>query len=267
MKNKSTETLTKSQTSRFNELDKTITDGAITFLTVGRALVEMHKEKLYRRDFSTFEAYTESRGLKRRQAYTLMTAVQMSLELENVRHGAHDSDPINKGDVEKTSAKALEKLARAPKEKRAEIFSKAAKKSKGVPTAKAIVEVTAEVTHKPLPNPVLPAAAEPTGEHPSQKDIPDDIGKEKPAESVPVVLPEVAPAAEPTPVQEPSSKPKSLLMTPARFKIELEILEARINEICDGNQKEREKYGIIANAFTGRLMNSETKKPFNPYGA
>jgi len=44
-------------------------------------------------------------------------------------------------------------------------------------------------------------------------------------------------------------------MTLHRWVNELAILEFEVNEVCAGNQQEREKFGVIANALAGRLMN------------
>ena len=75
------------------------------------------------------------RGIKRREAYKLMTAVQVSLELGDVPHGAQ------------TSKKALLALAEVPKKLRKQTFKDAAKKAKGTPTEKDIIEVSAEATN------------------------------------------------------------------------------------------------------------------------
>lgn len=130
-------------------MDKLVAAGAKTFMDVGMALVQIHKGRLYRDQFGTFEAYAASRGIKRREAYKLMTAVQISLELGDVPHGAQ------------TSKKALLALSDVPKEQRKQTYKKAAKKAKGTPTEKDIIEVTAES----LPPCQIPPAdpPEPTG--------------------------------------------------------------------------------------------------------
>lgn len=50
------------------------------------------------------------------------------------------------------------------------------------------------------------------------------------------------------------AKPLSKI-TPAQFSGLLEDLEKQVNEVCAGNQAERTKFGVIANAMAGRLMN------------
>jgi hypothetical protein len=53
-------------------------------------------------------------------------------------------------------------------------------------------------------------------------------------------------------------------LNPKVFTKQLAALEAGAESAADGNQKEREKYGVIVNALAGRLLNP-VKKEFNPY--
>lgn len=57
------------------------------------------------------------------------------------------------------------------------------------------------------------------------------------------------------------------LFTPKEFDISLTQFEDAINLRCAGVQKERERYGVLANALAWRLMNPPVKdKDYNPYG-
>ena len=88
--------------------------------------------------------------------------------------------------------------------------------------------------------------------------------------------PEAAPAAPlPNPVLPPSNSavipateaaPVQVVIkaTVAGFTKIVSQWETLINATCEGNQKEREKYGVIVNALAGRLLNP-VKKEFNPY--
>ena len=55
-------------------------------------------------------------------------------------------------------------------------------------------------------------------------------------------------------------------MTVKRFEQEIKVMEVLANEVCAGNQKERDKYGTIANALAGRLLNPIPGAPINFYG-
>lgn len=141
--------LTISEFSKFQELDETIRHGAKTFMAVGHALVKMHEGKLYRTLFKTFKEYAESRGIGHRQAYRLMEAVQLTLEIENVSRGSHDLNAENIEQLKKSSAKTILALAKVPKKSRAKVLKSAIQKSGGKLTGK-IIEVEAdEISHKP----------------------------------------------------------------------------------------------------------------------
>jgi len=241
--------LSKPEAQKFTKLDGIIKSGAKTFMEVGNALVDVHKGKLYREKFKTFEAYCASRGIKRRSAYQLMTAVQVSLSLENVQHAAQ------------SSVRTLNKLATVPPKKQKEVFEKAAAKAGGPPTEGEIIEAKAEVIPPDAP------IEEPAPEiHPEPPDEPT------PAESQVEVATEAdAKAAianrngmHAWPLKDDVAKPFPSLtnktksgdekpLTPVRFLDELLSLEKRIP--ADLPQKEREKYGIHANALASRLMN------------
>ena len=242
MKTEITETLTTPESAEFNRLDKLVAAGAKTFMDVGMALVQIHKGRLYRDQFGTFEAYAASRGIKRREAYKLMTAVQVSLELGDVPHGAQ------------TSKKALLALAEVPKKLRKQTFKDAAKKAKGTPTEKDIIEVSAEATNKPaqsgepyvtpaereiksvaaggkvvFPNPVI------------SQGVPIDMGK------VDVNMRKLFDEQPATMLRE---IPKGSTLTPKQFQTLMDEMEAMIPDDCDHT-----KFGVPAHKFAERQMN------------
>jgi len=149
--------LTTKEASKYAELDEIIKGGAKTFMAVGMALVQMHTEKLYRKDFSTFAEYAKSRGISRPHAYRLMEQVGTALKIENVSHGRHDSDTVNIGDVSKLPGKVVSALAQYPEEKRDLILHKA--QAKGPVTVKLVNSVAAEMLHIKKPVPVADVAA------------------------------------------------------------------------------------------------------------
>jgi hypothetical protein len=228
--------MTGAEHSAFQELDDTIRAGAKTFMEVGHALVKMHEKRLYRTLFKTFQEYTESRGIGRRQAYNLMQAVQLTLELQSVHRGAHDSNAVNIGNLNRASVKGLNQLGKVPREKRKEVFEKAASKTTGKIDSKAVIDAAAEVMHtekpkpspkpEPLANPVLPASI-----------IPPEPVKENPQTAQPLTL--------------------------ARFKKLLDELEAMIPDDCDHTL-----FRIAANELVKLQMNfRKGRREFNPYSS
>lgn len=219
-----------SEKKEYAKASKIIKKGKRQFIEVGFALEKVRDGKLYREEFSTFEAYCQKKwGFTRQYAGRLIDAAEVSkglpekckLSLQNPTH--------------------LNELSKAPEAHRNSIAMTVideAKKTGKKPTAK-LVKAAVEA-----------ASAEP--EMPEPKDIPDEIQN--------------APAAKPVPILPAlSTAPKNVLFTPARFEIELKALESRVNELCGENQSEREKYGAYANALTARLMNPR-KKEFFAYG-
>lgn len=139
--------------SEFQRLDSIIASGAKTFMDVGLALVEMHKGRFYLKQFPTFEAYAESRGIKRQSAYRLIEAVQLTLELEACPNSDTHRARINIGLLKSSSANAVSKLKRVPKEKRIKVLNLAAEYSHGAPLTGPIIEAAAaQVAHRPAPS-------------------------------------------------------------------------------------------------------------------
>lgn len=70
--------LTPAQISKLDKLEKVIQIGLQTFVDVGSALGEIREEKLYLRDFDTFEAYCQSRwGWSRQRSNQLISAAEL----------------------------------------------------------------------------------------------------------------------------------------------------------------------------------------------
>ncbi len=75
------------------QYEATITKGLATFIEVGAALASIRDERLYRRDYATFDDYCRARwGWDRRRAYQLMDADEAA---ENVNHGSHPARPMS----------------------------------------------------------------------------------------------------------------------------------------------------------------------------
>lgn len=72
-----TMTLTPTQIDKLDQLEKTIHAGKQTFVEVGLALMTIRDERLYERDYSTFEGYCQGRwgwGVRRAQQLTKAAA-------------------------------------------------------------------------------------------------------------------------------------------------------------------------------------------------
>jgi hypothetical protein len=70
-------------------LEKVIQEGQLAYVEVGKALQEIQKEKLYKKEYNTFEEYCEKRwGFSREAAYNYIGAAGVA---ENVH--AHTQNP------------------------------------------------------------------------------------------------------------------------------------------------------------------------------
>lgn len=79
-------------TQRLTELEGVIERGLDTFVDVGRALLEIRDERLYRDGYSNFEAYCEGRWqFSRPRAYQLIDAAQVATALSTTV----DTPPAN----------------------------------------------------------------------------------------------------------------------------------------------------------------------------
>lgn len=124
--------LTTVETASLKKCEAIIEKGLKTFIEVGRALMEIRNDRLYRATHKTFEAYCQAKfALKRERAYELINASETANSLPK--------EEANK--LTESTAKVLKKV---PANKRAEILSKAEKaakaKGKVIPTAKDVKE-------------------------------------------------------------------------------------------------------------------------------
>ncbi len=100
-------TLTKTDT--LTQCEKVIAQGLDTFVDVGRALMAIRDDKLYRASHKTFANYCQERwGFSYRRAAQLIEASGVN---ENVKHASHFPN-----------ARQAEELAKAPTDKQAEIW-------------------------------------------------------------------------------------------------------------------------------------------------
>lgn len=111
------------ESRRLIELERIIEQGKLTFIEVGNALAEIKESRLYRCDYSTFEDYCKSRwNFTRQHAYRLIECA-----------------PIAECNPQVTSINQARALALVPKERRAEVITKAT--ATGQPlTARTITE-------------------------------------------------------------------------------------------------------------------------------
>lgn len=77
--------LTLSEVGRLAELEQVVETGLTVFVAVGNALLEIRDSRLYRQQFSTFEAYCRERwGMVRQQANRLIQAAEVAENLEPI---------------------------------------------------------------------------------------------------------------------------------------------------------------------------------------
>ena len=98
------------ESAKLENCEAIIEEGLQTFIDVGSALFTIRDEKLYRRDYDTFESYCLERwSIKRAHAYRLIDASKV---VENL-------SPI--GDIPKTESQCRE-LGKLPDEEQAEAW-------------------------------------------------------------------------------------------------------------------------------------------------
>lgn len=116
--------LTNSEKERLSELEETVERGLETFVEVGRALMEIRDQRLYRADYDTFEAYCRERwGHQVDWAYKQIRASRV---VENVSHGI-DRPPVDDEDIRTlkptrplpTSERVARPLTKLPEDERA----------------------------------------------------------------------------------------------------------------------------------------------------
>lgn len=71
------------EVSRLSQLETVIERGLTTFVDVGMALAEIREDRLYRKEFDTFEDYCREKWkISRIQAYRLMSGAEAVQEME-----------------------------------------------------------------------------------------------------------------------------------------------------------------------------------------
>jgi hypothetical protein len=124
-------TLTCEETERLDKLESSIQRGKKTFVEVGIALAAVRDEKLYRRDYDTFEAYCKDKwGWTRQHAYRLIECA-----------------PMVECNPQVTSLNQARALCRVPEPSRAAVMD--AVQAKGRVTAKAIADEASRITCDP----------------------------------------------------------------------------------------------------------------------
>jgi hypothetical protein len=150
-----------------NECEETIAAGIMTFAEVGEALLVVRDQKLFRRDFVTFEDYCVARWqISRQRAYQLMDAAALV------------STIVDKGLPAPTNEAQARALAAVPEDALGKVWTTVHDRTDGKPTAAAI-RAAAEDHRSATPAPVdgeadggaTPDAAEEVGRS-SQSQVP-----------------------------------------------------------------------------------------------
>ena len=121
--------LSSQEEEEFLNYESIIEKGLQTFFEVGQALTQIRDQKLYRKDYSTFEDYCIKRwGFQRRKAYRLMEAAEV---LKNVSHGTQIIFlPQNE--------RQARELARLPAEEQQNVWMELISNDNKTPTAKMV---------------------------------------------------------------------------------------------------------------------------------
>jgi hypothetical protein len=98
--------LATTETTRLAELEGAIERGLQTFIEVGRALIEIRDERLYRAAFPTFEAYCKGRwGFSARRGRQLMQAAEIGTVVPVTNEAqARELAPIRKDEAKVVEA-------------------------------------------------------------------------------------------------------------------------------------------------------------------
>lgn len=146
--------------------EDTIECGLATFVDVGRALLRIRDERLYRAAHGTFEAYCEARWqMGRTRAYQYIEA---SVTVSKI---------LDTGTEPPRVESQARELGRVPEPERAEVWAETLAATAGRPTAAAVREIaSARSAPRPLPEAPTPEPHEATPEAPTL-DIPDEYMK------------------------------------------------------------------------------------------
>lgn len=75
-------TLSENEETKLVELEKTVSDGVTHFIEVGKALMEIRNQRLYRKTHTTFEDYCDEKwGFSRSEAYRQIQAAEVVSDL------------------------------------------------------------------------------------------------------------------------------------------------------------------------------------------
>lgn len=145
--------LTAKESSELARHEKRISEGLQSFVEVGTSLMAIRDGRLYRASYVTFDKYTKDKW-----DFTKSRANQLIGACE-VRQGL--TTTVAKTDLPRTE-RASREVAKAPKEKQAEVVKKAAAKAASEnrePTAKDYAAVVGELAADPPDDqPVQPSA-------------------------------------------------------------------------------------------------------------
>jgi|SRR5262245_8296169 len=127
-----TDLLPADDAARLADCEEVISRGLGTFVEVGRALLTIRDQQLYRAEFGTFEAYCQERwSIERYDAYRSINAARVANLL-------HEQAPTNQA-----QATELAPLLGEPDRLR-EVWTEAVERSEGKPTAAIVREVREE---------------------------------------------------------------------------------------------------------------------------
>src|SRR5260370_3010580 len=121
--------LSTEEKKRLGEIETRIREGMLTFLEVGRDLMIIRDEKLYREEFTSFEEYCRSRfEIDRTYAHRLIHSAEVISSLSggtNVAHGQHsETHGVDNSALPENERQARE-LAAAPEHPRQRICDEA----------------------------------------------------------------------------------------------------------------------------------------------
>lgn len=125
--------LTTGERKTLKQLEATIKHGLASFYEVGNALSAIRDMRLYRSEFKTFEEYCQDRwGFQRHYANRLIASAKV----------VEDLVPTG---TKPESERVAREVAKAPEDKRQEVWQQAIERSGGKPTAAEVKAVVAEI--------------------------------------------------------------------------------------------------------------------------
>lgn len=137
------EELLPDESERLSTLEGTIKAGIATFIEVGKALLEIRDNRLYRADASTFEQYASERwDISRAHAYRLLGAAETVEQMSPMWR--HQDDP--KGDPEERAVRVRGSGLPIENERQARAIAPVVKEH-GPEVAVEVLKVAAETGH------------------------------------------------------------------------------------------------------------------------